>query len=62
MLYYEAVVRAMGGLQATQQFATYFLLPSVGHCGGNGPDSYGGLGAVVGWTRRRTLVGGEVPD
>src|SRR6201996_6793251 len=50
--YYQAVVRAMGGLAATQQFAKYYLLPSVGHCGGNGPDSYNGLGAVVSWTEK----------
>ena len=48
--YYQAVVKAMGGVQATKQFARYYLLPSVGHCGGNGPDTYNGLGAVVQWT------------
>jgi Tannase and feruloyl esterase len=50
--YYQAVVRAMGGLAATQRFAKYYLLPSVGHCGGNGPDTYNGLGAVVAWTEK----------
>ena len=50
--YYQAVVNAMGGLAATQRFAKYYLLPSVGHCGGNGPDTYNGLGAVVAWTER----------
>ncbi|MGH3290410.1 MAG: tannase/feruloyl esterase family alpha/beta hydrolase [Trebonia sp.] len=50
--YYQAVVKAMGGLAATQQFAKYYLLPSVGHCGGNGPDTYNGLGAVVAWTEK----------
>ena len=50
--YYQAVVRAMGGLAATQRFAKYYLLPSVGHCGGNGPDTYDGLGAVVAWTEK----------
>jgi len=47
--YYQAVVKAMGGLWNTQQFARYYLLPSVGHCGGNGPDTYPGLASVVGW-------------
>ena len=42
----------MGGLWNTQQFAKYYLLPSVGHCGGNGPDTYDGLGAVVAWTEK----------
>ena len=50
--YYQAVVKAMGGLAATAQFAKYYLLPSVGHCGGNGPDTYNGLGAVVAWTEK----------
>jgi hypothetical protein len=50
--YYQAVVKAMGGLGNTQQFAKYYLLPSVGHCGGNGPDTYDGLGAVVAWTEK----------
>jgi hypothetical protein len=48
--YYQAVVKEMGGIGATQQFARYYLLPSVGHCGGNGPDTYNGLGAVIQWT------------
>ncbi|HUA05376.1 MAG TPA: tannase/feruloyl esterase family alpha/beta hydrolase [Solirubrobacteraceae bacterium] len=47
--YYQAVVKAMGGLWNTQQFARYYLLPSVGHCGGNGPDTYPGLASVVSW-------------
>jgi len=50
--YYQAVVQAMGGLGATEQFARYYALPGVGHCGGNGPDSYNGLGAVVSWTEK----------
>ena len=45
-----ALAAAMGGIDATQRFARYYLLPSVGHCGGNGPDTYNGLGAVVQWT------------
>jgi hypothetical protein len=47
--YYQAVLKAMGGLWSTQQFARYYLLPSVGHCGGNGPDTYPGLASVVSW-------------
>jgi hypothetical protein len=50
--YYQAVVKAMGGLSATQQFARYYVLPGVGHCGGNGPDTYSGLGAVVAWSEK----------
>jgi hypothetical protein len=50
--YYQAVVQANGGLSATQQFARYYVLPGVGHCGGNGPDTYNGVGAVVAWTEK----------
>jgi len=50
--YYQAVVQANGGLNATKRFARYYALPGVGHCGGNGPDSYNGLGAVVTWTEK----------
>ena len=51
--YYQAVVQANGGLDNTKQFARYYLLPGVGHCGGgNGPDTYDGLGAVVAWTEQ----------
>jgi Tannase and feruloyl esterase len=52
--YYQAVVKANGGLQNTQRFARYYLLPSVGHCGDTtsdkGADEFNGLGAVVQWT------------
>jgi Tannase and feruloyl esterase len=50
--YYQAVVKANGGLAATKQFARYYALPGVGHCGGNGPDTYNGLGAVVTWAEK----------
>jgi hypothetical protein len=50
--YYQAVVQANGGLAATKQFARYYALPGVGHCGGNGPDTYNGVGAVVAWAEK----------
>ena len=50
--YYQAVVKANDGLAATKQFARYYALPGVGHCGGNGPDTYNGLGAVVSWAEK----------
>jgi hypothetical protein len=50
--YYQAVVKANGGLAAAKQFARYYALPGVGHCGGNGPDTYNGLGAVVTWAEK----------
>jgi Tannase and feruloyl esterase len=52
--YYQAVAKANGGLAATRQFARYYALPGVGHCGGNGPDTYNGLGAVVTWAEKGT--------
>jgi hypothetical protein len=55
--YYQAVIKAMGGLSATQQFAKYYLLPSVGHCGGNAPDTYNGLGAAVSWAEKGKAPG-----
>lgn len=48
--YYQAVVKAMGGIASTQQFARYYLLPGVGHCGSGAPDTYAGLSSVVSWT------------
>ena len=46
------MVKANDGLAATKQFARYYALPGVGHCGGNGPDTYNGLGAVVSWAEK----------
>ena len=48
--YYQAVVKAMGGIGSTQSFARYYLLPGVGHCGSGAPDTYAGLASVVSWT------------
>jgi hypothetical protein len=48
--YYQAVENYMGGTAATQEFARLFMLPGVSHCGGgDGPDSFNGLGALVNW-------------
>ncbi|WP_329213183.1 tannase/feruloyl esterase family alpha/beta hydrolase [Streptomyces sp. NBC_00683] len=57
MAYYKAVQKAMGGAAATSSFARLFLLPGVAHCGGGqGPDSFDALTAVVDWVTR-----GEAP-
>jgi feruloyl esterase len=50
--YYQAVVKAMGGLHAVEQFAKDYVLPGVGHCGNSGPDTFPGLSSVVTWTER----------
>ena len=40
----------MGKATATNAFARLFMLPGVSHCaGGDGPDSFNGLGALVNW-------------
>lgn len=53
--YYQAMTKEMGGAAATNSFARLFLLPGVGHCtGGDGPDQFNGLGALVDWRERGT--------
>jgi hypothetical protein len=51
--YYQAVQNYMGGAAQTQEFARLFMLPGVAHCGGgDGPDSFNGLGALVNWVEK----------
>ena len=51
--YYQAVENYMGGATATTAFARLFMLPGVSHCGGgDGPDSFNGLGALVNWVEK----------
>jgi Tannase and feruloyl esterase len=51
--YYQAVQNYMGGPAQTQEFARLFMLPGVAHCGGgDGPDSFNGLGALVTWVEK----------
>ena len=51
--YYQAVQNRMGGAARTQEFARLFMLPGVSHCGGgDGPDSFNGLGALVHWVEQ----------
>jgi len=43
----------MGGAADTQAFARLFMLPGVAHCGGgDGPGSFNGLGALMGWVEQ----------
>jgi len=44
------MIKAMGGLTATERFARYYVLPGVGHCESEGPDQFSGLASVVAWT------------
>ena len=51
--YYQAVVKTMGGLSATEQFAKLFLLPGVAHCGGGqGPNNFDALTAITAWVTK----------
>lgn len=51
--YYEAMTRFMGGTAITQDFARLFLMPGMFHCrGGDGPDLFDALDAVVQWSER----------
>jgi hypothetical protein len=43
----------MGGAAQTQAFARLFMLPGVAHCGGgDGPNSFNGLGGLVNWVEK----------
>lgn len=56
--YYEAVTRAMGGPQKTQEFARLFVAPGMGHCsGGPGPNTFDALTALDQWVTK-----GKAPE
>lgn len=58
--YYNQVLKMMGGVQATEKFARYFLAPGVAHCGTPGADSIAPtnpMQAVVDWVEK-----GKAPD
>src|SRR4029077_262526 len=45
--YYDAVAKAMGGLEKTREFYRFFLAPGMGHCsGGPGADQFHHLPAL----------------
>ncbi|HEU0241612.1 MAG TPA: tannase/feruloyl esterase family alpha/beta hydrolase [Micromonosporaceae bacterium] len=55
--YFTAVQKYMG-VSSTHSFARLFMLPGVSHCaGGDGPDSFNGLGALTDW-----VEGGQAPS
>lgn len=48
ILYYESVLREMGGGQ--EEWMRLFMVPGMGHCsGGSGPYSFDALGALEKW-------------
>ena len=53
--YYEGVVKAMGGMAPTQDFARLFMAPGMGHCaGGPGPNQFDAIGALEQWVEKGT--------
>lgn len=55
--YYNSVVDTVGRAVASSSIRL-FLLPGVGHCrGGDGPDTFDGMGALSSW-----VLGGPAPD
>ncbi len=51
--YYEGVIRAMGGLAATQSFYRLFMAPGMGHCaGGPGPNQFDAVTALEQWVEK----------
>ncbi len=51
--YYEAVVKAMGGLERTREFYRFFIAPGMGHCeGGPGPNQFDHVTALEQWVEK----------
>jgi feruloyl esterase len=56
--YYDAVVKASGGLDKTREFYRFFIAPGMGHCsGGPGPNQFDALTALEQWVEK-----GVAPD
>ena len=56
--YYDAVVKANGGLDRTRDFYRFFIAPGMGHCsGGPGPNQFDALAALEQWVEK-----GAAPD
>jgi feruloyl esterase len=58
--YYERVIAAMGGLEKTQDFFRFFLIPGMDHCSTqvkDGYDDFDMLSALENWVEK-----GEAPD
>jgi len=51
--YYDAVVKANGGLERTRDFYRFFIAPGMGHCsGGPGPNQFDALTALEQWVEK----------
>jgi feruloyl esterase len=53
LLYYESVLKKMGGKQ--DEFVRLFMAPGVAHCGGGpGPNTFDTIGALEAWREKGT--------
>jgi feruloyl esterase len=53
VVYYDAVVKTMGGPEKTREFYRFFLAPGMGHCGqGPGPNEFDMLAALEQWVEK----------
>ena len=51
--YYDSVVKANGGPEATRRFYRFFAVPGMAHCGGgNGTSTFDALAALEAWVER----------
>ena len=56
--YYDAVAKAMGGVDATRSFYRFFPAPGMAHCAdGTGPNTFDSLAALDTWVEK-----GIAPD
>ena len=56
LAYYDAVAKAMGGVDATQSFFRFFPVPGMAHCrGGAGTDTFDALAALDAWVETGTV-------
>jgi feruloyl esterase len=56
--YYDRLVEASGGMDATREWSRLFLVPGMGHCGGGSAlDQFDMLSAIVDWVEN-----GRAPD
>jgi feruloyl esterase len=54
--YYDSVVKAKGGLEATRRFYRFFPVPGMAHCGGGtGTSTFDALAALEAWVERGIL-------
>jgi len=56
--YYENVMKKMGGVEKTQEFYRFFMVPGMGHCGGGpGPNAFDMQTVLESWVEH-----GKAPE